>query len=70
MIPDGAYVADASGNTHLLWEGDEVYLGYLTKIDYSTNEVKFVLNKGGVIEKITLKLEQNLSENDKKSKSK
>ena len=70
LIPDGAYVADASGNTHLLWEGDEVYLGYLTKIDYNTNEVKFVLNKGGVIEKITLKLEQNLSENDKKSKRK
>lgn len=70
LIPDGAYVADAGGNTHLLWEGDEVYLGYLTKIDYNTNEVKFVLNKGGVIEKITLKLEQNLAENDKKSKSK
>jgi hypothetical protein len=70
LIPDGAYVADASGKTHLLWEGDEVYLGYLTKIDYNNNEVKFVLNKGGVIEKITLKLEQNLAENDKKSKSK
>lgn len=70
LIPDGAYVADASGKTHLLWEGDEVYLGYLTKIDYTENEVKFVLNKGGVIEKITLKLEQKLSENDKKLTSK
>jgi len=70
LIPDGAYVADASGKTHLLWEGDEVYLGYLTKIDYSSNEVKFVLNKGGVIEKVTLKLEQNLSENGKKLTSK
>jgi hypothetical protein len=70
LIPDGAYVSDASGKTHLLWEGDEVYLGYLTKIDYTTNDVKFVLNKGGVIEKITLKLEQNSSENDKKLTSK
>lgn len=70
LIPDGAYVADSKGNTHLLWEGDEVYLGYLTKIDFTTNEVKFVLNKGGVIEKITLKLEQNTSENDKKLTSK
>ena len=70
LIPDGAYIADASGKTHLLWEGDEVYLGYLTKIDYNTNEVKFVLNKGGVIEKISLKLEQSISENDKKLKSK
>jgi hypothetical protein len=41
-------------------------LGYLTKIDYTTNEVKFVLNKGGVIEKVTLNLEQNLQEKDKK----
>ena len=70
LIPDGAYVADASGKTHLLWEGDEVYLGYLTKIDYTTNDVKFVLNKGGVIEKVTLKLEQNLSDKDKKLTSK
>jgi hypothetical protein len=70
LIPDGAYVSDASGKTHLLWEGDEVYLGYLTKIDYTTNDVKFVLNKGGVIEKITLKLDQNSSENDKKLTSK
>ncbi len=70
LIPDGAYVSDASGRTHLLWEGDEVYLGYLTKIDFTTNDVKFVLNKGGVIEKITLKLEQNSSENDKKLTSK
>lgn len=70
LIPDGAYVADASGKTHLLWEGDEVYLGYLTKIDYVKNEVKFVLNKGGVIEKVTLALEQKMQENDKKLTSK
>lgn len=66
LIPDGAYIADTGGQTHLLWEGDEVYLGYLTKIDYITNEVKFVLNKGGVIEKLTLKLEPKVGENDKK----
>ena len=70
LIPDGAYVSDASGTTHLLWEGDEVYLGYLTKIDYTSNEVKFVLNKGGVIEKVTLKLQRNMSENDKQLTSK
>lgn len=70
LIPDGAYISDASGQTHLLWEGDEVYLGYLTKIDYTNNEVKFVLNKGGVIEKITLNIEQNTQETDKKLTSK
>ncbi len=66
LIPDGAYLSDASGNTHLLWEGDPVYLGYLTKIDYSKNEVKFILNKGGIIEKINLSIDHKNNENDKK----
>ncbi len=64
LIPDGAYLTDDSGKTYLLWEGDEVYLGYLTKIDYDKNEVKFILNKGGIIEKVTLSLENKLANND------
>jgi hypothetical protein len=31
LIPDGAFLVDASGNTYLLWEGDQVYLGYLSR---------------------------------------
>jgi len=58
LIPEGAFVADSQGSTFLLWEGDRVYLGYLTEIDYELNEVHFVLNKGGIIEKITLTLEK------------
>lgn len=58
LIPDGAFLADASGNTYLLWEGDKIYLGYLTNINYDTNEVNFVLNKGGIIENVTLKLDR------------
>ena len=58
LIPDGAFLADASGNTFLLWEGDKVYLGYLTNIDYQKSEVSFVLNKGGIIETKTLTLEK------------
>lgn len=58
LIPDGAFLSDASGNTFLLWEGDRVYLGYLTKIDYKLNEVTFILNKGGLIEKTVLQLEE------------
>lgn len=58
LIPDGAFLADANGNTYLLWEGDRVYLGYLTNINYQTNEVNFVLNKGGIIESVTLKLDK------------
>ena len=56
LIPDGAFLADANGNTYLLWEGDKVYLGYLTNIDYQNNEVRFVLNKGGIVETHSLTL--------------
>ncbi|MEW5842743.1 MAG: hypothetical protein AB1775_05730 [Bacteroidota bacterium] len=56
LIPDGAFLSDASGNTYLLWEGDQVYLGFLTNIDYQNSVVNFVLNKGGIIENVSLKL--------------
>lgn len=62
LIPEGAFIADSQGSTFLLWEGDQVYLGYLTEIDYELNEVHFVLNKGGIIEKITLTLEKEIIE--------
>lgn len=58
LIPDGAFISDGRGNSYLLWEGDKVYLGYLTEIDYNKNEVSFILNKGGIIEKVTLTLEK------------
>lgn len=65
IIPEGAFLSNTKGTTYLLWEGDKVYLGYLTEIDYDKNIVHFVLNKGGIIEKITLgldKKENKLSE--------
>lgn len=62
LIPEGAFIADSKGVTYLLWEGDQVYLGYLTEIDYDKNEVHFVLNKGGIIEKVTLGLDKIDSE--------
>jgi Tfp pilus assembly protein PilO len=66
LIPDGAFIADNKGNTFMLWEGDEVYLGYLTKINYETNTVAFVLNKGGIIEKVQLQLEKEEKAREKK----
>jgi hypothetical protein len=68
LLPDGAFISDNKGNTYLLSEGEEVYLGYLTKIDYKNNMVSFVLNKGGIIEKVTLFLETNDSIKNKKEK--
>lgn len=58
LIPEGAFLADSRGNTYLIWEGDPVYLGYLTKIDYDHNMVSFILNKGGIIEKVDIELAQ------------
>ena len=58
LIPEGAFVADNKGNTYLVYEGEQVYLGYLTKIDYDKNTVNFILNKGGIIEKVQLALEK------------
>ena len=60
LIPEGAFLADSKGNTYLLWEGEQVYLGYLTKIDYEHNRVSFILNKGGIIEKVDLSLEKEV----------
>ncbi|MDP4116519.1 MAG: hypothetical protein Q8903_10305 [Bacteroidota bacterium] len=57
IIPEGAFLADVKGDTFLLTEGDPVYLGYLTRIDTQNNKVTFILNKGGIIEKINLQLE-------------
>ena len=70
LIPEGAFIADSKGNSYLLWEGDEVYLGYLTKIDYKNNRVSFVLNKGGIIEKVELDLESEKNKNNKLEKLK
>ena len=67
LVPEGAFLADAKGNTYLLWEGEPVYLGYLTKIDYDNKLVHFIINKGGVIEKVDLQLQK---EEDNKNKKK
>lgn len=58
LVPEGAFLSDATGGTFLLWEGEPVYLGYLTSIDYKNNKVKFIINRGGVIEKVELHLEK------------
>jgi len=60
LVPDGAFLADSRGNSFLLIEGDEVYLGYLTTIDYKEKKVTFVLNKGGVVETLVLNLDKSL----------
>lgn len=56
LLPGKAVLVDHMGKIHVLKEGDEVYLGYLTKIDVSNNRVEFTLNKGGIVERYRLTL--------------
>lgn len=60
LVPEGAFISNMSGDSYLLNEGDKVYLGYLTKIDYKNNTVKFILNKGGIVETKELALEKEI----------
>jgi hypothetical protein len=66
LVPEGAFIGDSKGNTYLLWEGEQVYLGYLTKIDYERDQVSFILNKGGIIEKVDLTLDKEEPKNTNK----
>lgn len=58
IMPDAVYLVDKKGNSYTLTEGDEVYLGYLTKIDYQNHTCDFLLNKGGILEKVSLQLDE------------
>lgn len=56
ILPGRAFIEDHAGKIHEMNDGDKVYLGYVSNIDVENNRVVFILNKGGIIEKIVLKL--------------
>lgn len=56
VIPGKAFVMDQTNTIRTLREGDEVYLGYVTKIDPEGGRIEATLNKGGIIEKVELKI--------------
>ncbi len=66
VLPGRAIVADHSGKVRILSEGDEVYLGYLTKVDQADNYAEFTLNKGGIVERFRLKLQFAAEEGESK----
>ena len=53
---DMVLIRDKKGGFTTLKVGDAVYLGYLTGINVENSEAVFTLNKGGIIEKVTLKV--------------
>ena len=56
VIPGKAFVLDQGNEIRTLEEGDEVYLGYVTKIDPESGRMECTLNKGGIIERLELKI--------------
>lgn len=56
VMPDKIFIVDQKGEGHILKVGDEVYLGYLTRIVPSKNEAEFTLNEGGIIQRVDLKV--------------
>jgi len=56
VIPGKAFVLDQDDAIRTLEEGDEVYLGYITRIVPEEGRLEATLNKGGIIEKVELKI--------------
>ncbi len=56
VIPGKAFVLDQTNAIRTMHEGDEVYLGYVTRIDPEEGRLECTLNKGGIIEKVDLKI--------------
>lgn len=56
VIPGKAFIIDQSNNFRTLEPGDEVYLGYVTKLSPDEGKIECTLNKGGIIEKVELKI--------------
>jgi len=51
-----AFISDHHNQLVMLSEGDEVYLGYVSKIMPERKQVLFLLNKGGIVERYILTL--------------
>lgn len=62
---DKVFMIDQNGVMQNLSRGDEVYLGELTSINVDQGKASFELNKGGIIEQVTLQVnnEENQSSN-------
>ncbi len=56
VIPGKAFVEDQGKSIRTLQEGDEVYLGYVTRIDPVNGRLECTLNKGGIIDRVELKI--------------
>jgi len=63
VIPGKAFVLDQNNSIRTLSEGDEVYLGYVTRIFHEEGRIECTLNKGGIIESVELKIRYGTTQN-------
>ncbi len=54
---DTAYLSNRQGHQWTLKQGNKVYLGHLSKINSEKGYVEFVLNEGGFLRKVTVKID-------------
>ena len=66
VMANKAIIVDHNRNTHFIHEGDEIYLGYVKKIDEEKNQVIFTLDKGGIVEDFILELRFSTEEEQEK----
>lgn len=63
VTPGRAFISDQKGKLRTLGIGDNVYLGYVSKILPEDGMVEFVLNKAGIVETVTLRVQRQGPEN-------
>jgi len=56
IIPGKVFILDQNGVMRSLTEGDEVYLGYVSRIYPEQGKVEFTLNKAGIVEQYELRI--------------
>ncbi|NBB76090.1 MAG: hypothetical protein GVY02_01815 [Bacteroidetes bacterium] len=57
-----AHIVDQNGDLKRLQVGDRVYLGNLREIDIEDGEAIFVLNRGGIVDRVVLTLQSTTSQ--------
>lgn len=62
LSADRAFLINQSGALEKLHVGDKVYLGTLTNIDVNRRTATFRLNRGGIVEMVTLEVDNENSE--------
>jgi hypothetical protein len=70
VITGKAFILDQNNVIRTLGEGDEVYLGYVTRLSPETGSIECTLNKGGIIEKVERKIRYGVDQKNPQSVTK